>query len=530
MNNKNKYLALALSVAMLLSVFTVLSISTAEPQADDFKIVMPWPTTHERGKIIKSMVDNSSIAGKYNFIYSDVGGGPTDRLALTADFRAGNYPNLMIVTQDWYTEFSRLGLFYDFSVDIAAWSGERADWREDIPTGWWKIFDEVNGDGTGTGIQALPFFAQSTLPYFNIDHFTDVGLNATELAEDMTMVEFMAAAATLDAGGYTPMALVGAEISDLVYMNYMMGSVNDFISDRADPARVLSWGPNDEYGMNGSLNVQGFADYLKFKGEGWTKNTVDSDEGGDANDLFGLNQTSMVFVGPWGTSIFEGLGLDNFVAANMPRNADGKRSTITGGGMSMVPIKGLNTNTTMLNDAVALAQDLLDHENQMKTVTNWLDVAWRIPVRLSVTEDPWFSQFPNRTNFIRHVVSDSYAYPWGKQHPDWVNIHTDVLQPGYKAALTSVVWDQGYTDAEYLTMAQTALDNMAFDAQIFKLGYAAPVYPVPTTTAVTSVEYTTVETTSIQFTTVVERTPGFVALFGLIGLSTIILYKKRTKK
>ena len=530
MKNKNTYLALALSVAMLLSLFTVLNISTAEVQADDFEIVLPWATTSERGKIIKSMVDNSSIAGKYNFIYSDVGGGPSDRDALTTRFRAGDYPNLMIVTQDWYTEFSQFGLFYDFSADVAAWSGDRAGWREDIPDGWWKIFDKVNGDGTGSNIQALPFFGQSTLPYFNTDHFADVGLNATELAEDMTMVEFMDAAEALDAGGYTPMALVGAASSDLVYMNYMMGSTDNFISSRTDPARILSWGPNDEYGTNGSISVQGFANYLKFKGEGWTKDTVDTTTGPNANDLFGLNQTSMVFVGPWGTSIFEGHGLTNFVAANMPRNADGERSTITGGGMSMVPIYGTNTNTTILNDAVALAQDLLDHENQMKTVTNWLGTAWRIPVRLSVAEDPWFSAFPNRTNYIRHIESDVYAYPWGKQHPKWVDVHSSVLQPGYKTALTSVVWNQSYTDAAYLTMAQAALDTMAYEAQTFYLGYPAPVYPAPTTVPETSVEYTTVETTSVEYTTIIERTPGFVALFGLVGLSTIILYKKRTKK
>ena len=530
MTIKHKYIALALSVAMLLSFFTVLTTTTAKTQVEDFEIVIPWAETSPRGKIIASMVDNSSIAGRYNFVYSEVGGNPAARDSLTTRFRAGDYPNMMIVTQDWYTEFSQFGIFYDFSADIAAWSGERAGWRADIPAGWWKIFDRLNGDGTGPNIQALPFFAQSTLPYFNVDHFTDVGLNATELADDMTMVEFMDAAETLDAGGYTPMALVGAESSDLVYMNYMMGSTDNYISSRADPARILSWGPNQEYGTNGSVNVQGLADYLKFKGEGWTKNTVDNDGGNDANAMFGLNQTSMIFVGPWGTEIFENAGLTNFVAANMPRNADGERSTITGGGMSMVPIKGANTNSTMLNDAVALSQDLLDHENQMKTVSNWLGTAWRIPVRLSVTEDPWFAAFPNRTNYLRHVVSDSYAYPWGKQHPDWVDIHGSVLTPGYKAALTAVTWNQSYTDAEYTTMAQAALDTMAYEAQTFYLGYEAPVYPAPTTVPETSVEYTTVETTSVEYTTVIERTPGFIALFGFIGLSAIVLYKKRTKK
>ena len=528
-----KKIALGLSLLMFLSLMAVTNITVAKPQLTDFEIVMPWGLDHERGKIIKSMVDNSSIQGDYNFIYTAVGGGPSDRDALTARFLAGDYPNMLIVTQDWYTEFSEFGVWHDFAPEIDVWSGNtRSGWVADIPDGWWSILDRANGDGSGAGIYALPMFGQSVLPYLNLDHFEDAGMNATELATDWTMVEFMDAAQNLSDAGYTPFAMVGKLQSDIAYMNYMMGSTDDFITSNTDPASVFAYGPSDEYGTNGSLSVNGFANYMKLKGEGLVQSTVDTDGGGEVNAIFTAGNASMVFCGPWGTSIFEG-GNQNFTAATMPRNEDGNRSTITGGGISLVPIYGDNTNATTRAAAVTLAQDLLEDEPQMKTVTNWLGVAWRIPVRTSVSLDPWFTEFDNRTNFLYHVESQSYAYAWGKQHPKWIEIHESVMMPGYRDALLDIDYNVTQADSVYTAAAQAALDEMAGTIQKDYL-VNIPIEVTGTTIIeiTTVIEGTTIYQTSIitQIVTSIVRAPGFTFLFGLAGLTIVLVYKKRSKK
>lgn len=521
-----KKYALGLSLLMFLSLLAVTNVTVAKPQLTDFEIVIPWGLDSNRGKIIKSMVDNSTIAGDYNFVYTQVGGGPSDRDGLTARFLAGDYPNMLIVTQDWYTEFSEFGVWHNFAPEIQGWTNGRSGWRLDIPTGWWSILDREAGTGLGSKIYALPMFGQSILPYLNTDHFTAAGMDAEALADDWTMDEFMSAAENLSDAGYTPFAMVGAQISDLAYMNYMMGSTDDYITANTDPASVYAWGPSNEYGTNGSLSVNGFARYLKLKGEGWVQSSVDTTDGGMANALFTAGNASMVFCGPWGTGIFEKGPKTNFTAANMPYNENMDRSTITGGGISLVPIYGDNTNVTTRAAAVTLAQDLLEDEAQMKTVENWIGESWRIPVRTSVTADPWFTAYPNRTNFLYHVESQSYAYAWGKQHPKWIEVHESVMMPGYKDALLAV--DYNTTGQDYTALAQAALDDMAYEIQTFYL------VNIPTQVTGTTIIETVVEsgTTLIvtQVVTSVVRAPGFTFLFGLAGLSIIIYYKRRDKK
>lgn len=281
------------------------------------------------------------------------------------------------------------------------------------------------------------------------------------------------------------------------------------------------------YGTNGSLSVNGFARYMQLKGDGYVQSTVDTDGGGEVNAIFTAGNASMVFVGPWGTSIFEANPKTNFTAAEMPENENGFKSTITGGGISLVPIYGDNLNATTRAAAVTLAQDLLEDEAQMKTVDNWLNVAWRIPVRTSLSTNPWFTAYPNRTNFLYHVESQSYAYAWGKQHPKWIEIHESVMMPGYRDALLDV--DFNTTGQDYTALAQAALDDMAYEIQTFYL------VNIPTqVTGTTIVEVTTViEGTTLIVTEVVTsvvRAPGFTFLFGLAGLSIIIYYKRRDKK
>ncbi|MHA1214891.1 MAG: ABC transporter substrate-binding protein [Candidatus Hodarchaeales archaeon] len=479
-----------ISVALLMGLMLIgavasMSLINAVPEsvsADTFEIVIPWGLDHPRGKIIKSMIDNSSIANKYNFTYTQVGGGPSDRDALVSRFLAGDYPNLIIITQDWYTEFAEFGIWHDFSTEISAWSGDRAGWRADIPDGWWSILDKVNGDGTGTGIYALPFFGQSVLPYVNLNDLSDAGVTESDLD---TLDGFLAAAKKLKDAGKTPYAMVGKLQSDIAYMNYMFASTDNFINSSQDPATVFSWDSAKKYGVNGSLSVEGFAAYLKLKGEGWVPETVDTDGGGEANAIFGAGNASMVLCGPWGTSIFmdAGLAADDFKAIPMPKTSDGVRSTITGGGISMVPIVG--QNETMQADAVLLAEWLLEDENQMKTVDNWLNTSWRIPVRLSLKDDPWFTEagHPERANFVTHIESQDYAFPWGRQHPKWMTIHESVMMPGYRNALLEVEWGKGYTDQWYLDKAQAALDQMAATIQCYYLGGPCVEVEQPTPTA-----------------------------------------------
>ncbi|MHA1448197.1 MAG: ABC transporter substrate-binding protein [Candidatus Hodarchaeales archaeon] len=457
---------------LVTAVFFIASFSLAgmpvkaATTVENFEIIVPWGLDHERGQIIASMIDNHSTLGtKYNYTFTQVGGGPSDRDGLVARFLAGDYPDLILCTQDWYTEFAQFGIWHDFDPTISAWTGDKATWREDIPDGWWSILDKEKGDGTGSGIYALPFFGQSIIPYINLDHFGAVGLTAADVD---TIDGMLSACETLDAAGYTPFALVGLLQSDLAYMNYMMGSTDDFISSATDPATVISWDSGHELGINGSLSVEGFAAYMKIKGEGWCKSTVDTDGGGEANTLFGQGNASMVFCGPWGTSIFEGHGLTNFTAIPMFKSSNGERSTITGGGISFVPNVG--GDSAKIADAVALAEWLLDDENQMKTVDNWLGTAWRIPVRESLKSNTWFTAHENRSNFVTHIESQAYAYPWGKQHPSWMDIHENVMMPGYRAAMLDVDYGAGYTDAQYTAMAQAALDEMAYQAQTYYLG------------------------------------------------------------
>jgi ABC-type glycerol-3-phosphate transport system substrate-binding protein len=473
---------LTCAILFLASMGTGIGTSTTVKETQtEFEIVMPWGLDHERGQIIASMIGNhSSLGTKYTYTYTQVGGGPSDRDALVARFIAGDYPDLIIVTQDWYTEWSEFDIWYDFSSDIAAWSGDRAGWREDIPAGWWSILDKQNGDGTGDNIFALPFFGQSILPYVNTKDLAAAGVAESELD---TLEGFLGAAQKLKEANFTPFAQVGKLQSDIAYMNYMFGSTDNFIDSDSDPATVLPWDPEKKYGVNGTLNVEGLAAYLKLKGEGWVQETVDNDGGGEVNAIFGAHNASMVLVGPWGTGIFSGAGLpvEDFKAIPMPKSSDGERSTITGGGMSMIPTVG--KSDTVIADAAELAAWLLDDENQMKTVTNWLGVSWRVPVRQSVAENPWFTETgnPERANFIEHIKSQEYAYPWGKQHPEWISIHEQVMMPGYRDALLKVNYGQGYTDEQYLDMAQSALDAMAQQIETFYLakGKAQPVATSP---------------------------------------------------
>jgi maltose-binding protein MalE len=446
--------------------------ASGAPEVENFEIVVPWGLDHPRGKIIASMIGNHSTLGtKYNYTYTQVGGGPNDRKALVSRFLAGDYPDLAIITQDWYSEFIDFGIFYNFADDIGAWEGDRANWRTDIPSGWWDILDKENGDGTGSSIYALPFYSQSIMPYANVEHLTAVGVDYETDLE--TIDDFLAACEKLDAGGYTPFALVGKLQSDIAYMNYMLGHTNNYIDSHTDPATVIPWDSDGKYGVNGSLSVEGFAAYLKLKGEGWVKSTVDTDGGGEANSIFEAGNASFVFCGPWGTGIFEkdalGVGLDaeDFKCIPMWKNSDGSQSTSTGGGIAMVP-----SASAFKGDAATLAQWLLDDENQMKTVSNWLNQAWRIPVRDNIADfATWVAASPeNRTNFQVHVESQAYAYPWGRQHPQWIDIHESVMMPGYYNALLEVEYDKGYTDAEYTAMAQEALDAMAQNIQAFYLG------------------------------------------------------------
>ncbi len=500
-----------LTVGMLLLVTVGVSIVPVVPApeaitATEFEIVMPWGLDHERGKIIASMIGNHSTLGtKYNYTFTSVGGGPSDRDALVARFLAGDYPNLIITTQDWYTEFAEFGIFYDFDDEISAWTGDRAGWRADIPAGWWSILDKANGDGTGAGIYALPFFGQSILPYINLADFEAADL--TEADVD-TLAGFMDASEKLSDAGKTPYAMVGMLQSDIAYMNYMFASTDNFINSSTDPASVFSWGTDDVYGVNGSLSVEGFAAYLKLKGEGWVPETVDTDGGGECNDNFGAENTSIVLCGPWGTSIFmdAGLGASDFKAIPMPKTSDGVRSTITGGGISWVPKVG--QNATEMADAIDLAEWLLEDENQMKTVDNWLGSSWRIPVRQSLKNNAWFTEtgHPERANFVTHIESQEYAFPWGKQHPDWITVHETVMMPGYRDALLDVEWGKGYSDAWYTDQSQMALDQMAATIQCYYLGGPCVEVEEPGTTA-----------------------PGFELIFLLLGLFGVVQFYKRRR-
>ena len=280
MNKKSVIFALTFGLILVASFgFAQTAAKVEAPAATEFEVVMPWGTDHERGKIIRSMIENHSTIGtKYNFTYTAVGGGPSDRDALVARFLAGDYPNLIITTQDWYTEFAEYSIWYDFADDIAAWSGDRAGWQDDIPAGWWSILDKENGDGSGDGIYALPFFGQSILPYINLNDFSDAGLTEADID---TLEGFLTSAEALADAGKTPYAMVGMLQSDIAYMNYMFASTDNFITDSKDPASVFSWGTDDMYGTNGTLSVEGFAAYLKLKGEGWVPETVDTDGGGE---------------------------------------------------------------------------------------------------------------------------------------------------------------------------------------------------------------------------------------------------------
>ena len=451
---------------------------------NDFEIVLQWDLTHPRGQIIRSMITNHSTLGnKYNYIYTEVNGSPAARNQLKARFLAGDYPNLIICTQDWYTEFAQYGIWENFAPVIQNWAQGEID---DIPKGWWNILDFENGNGSGSNIFALPFYGQTVLPYVNTDHFKVAGLNHTHPEEDLeNLTEWLAACDTLNTTGYIPFAMVGDGSSDTTYMNYMLGSTDNYISSRyavpvpatvypfdtPSPSNVVGGG-----GVNGTLSVEGFAAYLKMKGEGWVQKDVDITSGPVANTFFGNGSASMVFCGPWGPNIFEseaqGAGYNlNYTVVNMPNCSDGVRSTIIGGGITMVP-KTI-TNATMKADAMTLAEWLLDDENQMKTVENWLNHTWRIPVRKSLKNNPWFSAYPNRTNFITHIESQNYAYAWGKQHPSWMSIHENVMMPGYYNALFAVTWNGTYTDQDYTDFAQNALDAMALDIETNYLPYTA---------------------------------------------------------
>ncbi len=535
MKKIRNFVILSLAAALILAAFTVIPQTPAAPAAPaalpNFEIVLPWGTDSPRGKIIRSMIQNETNigTGRYNYTFTQVGGGPSDRDALRARFLAGNYPNLILCTQDWYTEFAEYGIWENFAPNIAAWTSvERSTWVADIPDGWWSILDLDNGDGTGDDIYALPFFGQSILPYINKDHFNAATLDWNDTLD--TVAEFMSSSATLNATGFTPFALVGTGISDIAYMNYMLGSVDNYINSRSNPATVYPWDSQERYGVNGTMSVEGLTAYLKMKGEGWTVSTVDATDGGGANTLFATNKTSMVFCGPWGTEIFErdskaaGINL-NFTAVPMPASLDGLRSTITGGGISFVP--KLQPNATMKADAMLLAEWLLEDVNQMKTVENWLGSSWRLPVRSSVQNDPWFDVFPNRTNYKIHIDSQVYAYPWGRQHPTWMSIHESVMIPGYLAALQNITWNSDLTDAQYEAQAQAALDAMALEIELNYLPNIPTTTPGTTIIVPTDVIVTSIIT---QIVTSVVQASGFGIIVSLAGVSTFYFFFKKRKK
>jgi len=470
-----------------------------------------------------SMIGNHSTLGtKYNYTITAVGGGPNDRDALVARFLAGDYPDLMVVTQDWYAEFASFGIFHDFASEISAWSGDRADWVSDIPDGWWAILDRDNGDGSGDGIFALPFFSQTIIPYINLKNFTTAGLTAANVT---TLEGMLAAAEALDGAGITPFAMVGKLQSDIAYMNYMFGSTNNYITANSDPASVLGDGLN---GVNGTLSVEGFAAYMKLKGEGWVQSTVDTDGGGEVNTIFGAGDAAMVLVGPWGGGIFSGAGLpaEDFMAVPMWSNSDGSRSTVFGGGMTLVPSSALASDATMNTDAIELAQWLLDDENQLKTVSNWLNVTWRAPAMKSVLDDPWFTSSDLAANLVVHAESQDYAFPWGKQHPEWINIHENVMMPGYTDALAAITYNSPLTDAQYTAASQSALDDMAFAIQIF-------ILPDITPSTVTSTD-TLVDTSTVTgfVTDTVTASPGFdlyIAALAILAIGIIPILKRRRR-
>jgi maltose-binding protein MalE len=528
--NRAKIIFVLITGAFLFAVIPFNSVTAEVEQLPEFEIVMPWGLDHPRGQIIESMIDNSSIGTKYDFTYTAVGGGPSDRDGLVSRFLAGDYPNLIIVTQDWYTEFSGFGIWHDFSTDIAGWTGGRSGWQADIPDGWWSILDKENGDGSGTGIFALPFFGQTILPYVNLNNLTTAGLTESDVND--TLAKFMDAAETLDGAGITAFAQVGLLQSDLAYMNYMMGNTDNYINSSSDPATVFSWDANDKYGVNGSLSVEGLAAYLKLKGEGYVQSTVDTDGGGDVNNIFGAGDAAMVFCGPWGTDIFSGAGLPiaDFKAIAMPKSSDGSRTTVTGGGISMVPTN--QPAGDYADDAALLAQWLLEDENQMKTVDNWLDTSWRIPVRESLKNDPWFSDVahPERANFVTHIESQQYAFPWGQQHPIWITVHESVMMPGYKSAMQKVTYGAGYTDAQYTTMAQNALNKMAADIQCFYLGGPCVTVQEPVVTTIVSGGSTIIST--IQNVSTTTASPGFeifIAIPVFLTIAGFALLKRRKK-
>jgi parallel beta-helix repeat protein len=451
-------------------------------QIEDFEVIIPSDLSHPRGQIIQSMIENHSTLGtKYNYVYTTVGGSPGDRDALVARLSAGDYPNLLLITLDWYTEFAYLNIWEKFSPLIQSWSGAKANWINDIPDGWWNVLDLDQGDGDGDLIFALPFFGQNVLPYVNVDHFKAAGLNHTHPGDDLeTIDEWLSACDTLANNGFTPFSMVGTEISDIAYMNYMFGSTDNFINSRYYPSTVYPWDSSDLYGVNGSLSVEGLSTYLKMKGEGWVPAEVDSTGGVDSLNIFAEGNASMVLVGPWAERYFEpvaeAINLDlNYTAVDMPSSSDGIRSTIIGGGISMVP---KYQDNALKQDAMDLAEWLLEDENQMKTVRNWLNHSWRIPVRESLKNDPWFTTLPNRTNFIKHIETQSYSYPWGKQQVEWMNIHDNLMIPSYKLALNSITWNGSYTDADYTQIAQTALDLMALEIETNYLAYTVgkPIY------------------------------------------------------
>ncbi|MHA2096043.1 MAG: hypothetical protein ACW98F_15590, partial [Candidatus Hodarchaeales archaeon] len=177
------------------------------------------------------------------------------------------------------------------------------------------------------------------------------------------------------------------------------------------------------------------------------------------------------------------------------------------GGISMVPT--VTANASEIADAAELAQWLLDDENQMKTVDNWLGSSWRIPVRQSLKTDPWFTEagHPERANFVTHIESQVYAFPWGKQHPEWLTVHESVLMPGYRDALLAVEYGKGYSDAWYTEQAQFALDKMAADIQCYYLGGPCVEIEEPGTSA-----------------------PGFELLVGTLAILGVALFATRKRR
>ncbi len=149
--------------------------------------------------------------------------------------------------------------------------------------------------------------------------------------------------------------------------------------------------------------------------------------------------------------------------------------------------------------------------------------AWRIPVRTSLKDKPWISAFDNRSNFATHIESQSYAFPWGKQHPEWLTVHSDVMIPGYLTGLNNVTWNQEYSDQVYMQMAQNTLDEIAWTIQTYYLGGILTTTETPTTSDTTSKTSDTIDTSTIIATVDPSTRPTTPTITSITGSPIVLL-------